>query len=79
MTSSCSTYHMTRVYFSVQIISALDKRFGIAAGAEISMEADPGTFDAERLREYMDLGLSRFSIGVQAFQEARPSRLAPSN
>ncbi|EIE24812.1 radical SAM enzyme [Coccomyxa subellipsoidea C-169] len=52
-----------------QIISALDKRFGIAAGAEISMEADPGTFDAERLREYMDLGLSRFSIGVQAFQE----------
>ena len=57
---------MTRVYFCVQIISALDKRFGIAAGAEISMEADPGTFDAERLREYMDLGLSRFSIGVQA-------------
>ena len=34
------------------------------------MEADPGTFDAGRLREYMDLGLSRFSVGVQAFQEA---------
>ena len=56
----------------VQIIKALDRRFGIASGAEISMEADPGTFDAERLREYMALGLSRFSIGVQAFQEVRP-------
>lgn len=56
----------------MQIVKALDRRFGIAGGAEISMEADPGTFDAERLREYMDLGVSRFSIGVQAFQEACP-------
>ena len=38
-------------------------------GAEISMEADPGTFDASRIREYMALGVSRFSIGVQAFQQ----------
>lgn len=52
-----------------RLIRAVDKRFGIAAGAEISMEADPGTFDAESLRQYMSLGLSRFSIGVQAFQE----------
>ena len=34
------------------------------------MEADPGTFDAGRLREYMALGVTRFSVGVQAFQEA---------
>lgn len=63
-----------------RLIRALDKRFGIAAGAEVSMEADPGTFDAERLRQYMSLGLSRFSVGVQAFQEVcsitiRPSRI----
>ena len=54
-----------------RLIRAIDKRFGIAAGAEISMEADPGTFDAESLRQYMSSGLSRFSIGVQAFQEVR--------
>lgn len=42
------------------------------------MEADPGTFDAERLREYMDLGVSRFSIGVQAFQEACTKHLCTS-
>ena len=52
-----------------RLIRALDRRIGIAAGAEVSMEADPGTFDAERLRQYMSLGLSRFSVGVQAFQE----------
>ena len=34
------------------------------------MEADPGTFDAARLRAYTALGLTRFSVGVQAFQEA---------
>ena len=35
------------------------------------MEADPGTFDTARLRQYMALGLTRFSVGVQAVQEAR--------
>ena len=52
-----------------RLIRALDRRFGVTAGAEVSMEADPGTFDAERLRQYMSLGLTRFSVGVQAFQE----------
>ena len=49
------------------VIDLLYRR--IEAGAEVSMEADPGTFDAARLREYMDLGVTRFSIGVQAFQQ----------
>lgn len=42
------------------------------------MEADPGTFDAERLRQYMSLGLSRFSVGVQAFQEVGPLTQCPA-
>lgn len=29
------------------------------------MEADPGTFDVQRLRQYMGLGVTRFSMGVQ--------------
>lgn len=63
----------------LQVISALDRRFGIAGGAEISMEADPGTFDADRLRKYMALGISRFSIGVQAFQEVCFEVFGPSS
>lgn len=41
----------------------------IQSDAEISMEADPGTFDRQKLVDYASLGVNRFSIGVQAFQE----------
>ncbi|KAJ0104838.1 hypothetical protein Patl1_18228 [Pistacia atlantica] len=37
--------------------------------AEISMEMDPGTFDATKLKELMELGVNRVSLGVQAFQD----------
>ena len=52
-----------------RIVKLLDQRFGIRASVEMSMEADPGTFDAARLREYMARGVSRFSVGVQGFQQ----------
>lgn len=53
-----------------RILSLLGERYKLHPLAEISMEADPGTFDVHRLREYMDLGVTRFSIGIQAFQQA---------
>ena len=34
------------------------------------MEAGPGTFDLARIKGYQDVGVQRFSIGVQAFDEA---------
>ena len=37
-------------------------------GAEISMEMDPGTFDFNQLQGYRAAGVSRVSLGVQAFQ-----------
>lgn len=52
-----------------QILDVLRVKFGIAPGAEVSMEADPGTFDEQRLMGYMELGVNRFSVGVQAFQQ----------
>ena len=48
-----------------QLLSGLRSSFGIAPDAEISMEADPGTFTAESLAAYMDNGINRFSVGVQ--------------
>lgn len=53
------------------ILETLHNRVGIDPEAEISMEADPGTFDAARLQEYMRLGVTRFSVGVQSFNEVR--------
>lgn len=52
-----------------QILDWLSTKFGIAADAEISMEIDPGTFDLAQLQGYLHAGISRVSIGVQAFQD----------
>ncbi|MBD2354999.1 coproporphyrinogen III oxidase [Tolypothrix sp. FACHB-123] len=51
-----------------QILAALERRFGILPGAEISMEIDPGTFDLAHIAGYRSLGVNRVSLGVQAFQ-----------
>ncbi|KIY99261.1 oxygen-independent coproporphyrinogenIII oxidase [Monoraphidium neglectum] len=52
-----------------RILDALRRRYGLARGAEVSIEADPGTFDAGLLAEYKQLGFTRLSVGVQSFQE----------
>ncbi|HEY9803688.1 MAG TPA: radical SAM family heme chaperone HemW [Leptolyngbyaceae cyanobacterium] len=52
-----------------KILITLDKRFGIASDAEISMEVDPGTFDLAHIKSYSSVGINRVSLGVQAFQE----------
>jgi putative oxygen-independent coproporphyrinogen III oxidase len=52
-----------------QILAALERHFGLAAGVEISLEMDPGTFDAAQVRGYVKAGVTRVSLGVQAFQD----------
>jgi putative oxygen-independent coproporphyrinogen III oxidase len=51
-----------------EILQHLDRQFGLAPNAEISMEIDPGTFDRAGLQAYQSAGINRFSFGVQAFQ-----------
>lgn len=36
---------------------------------EFTIEIDPGTFDEKDLGQWLDLGVNRFSLGVQAFSE----------
>ncbi|BCX13122.1 MAG: coproporphyrinogen III oxidase [Thermosynechococcus sp.] len=52
-----------------QLLEALDRQMGIALGAEISMEMDPGTFHLEQLQDYLRAGVNRVSLGVQAFDD----------
>ncbi|MGB3536434.1 MAG: radical SAM family heme chaperone HemW [Microcoleaceae cyanobacterium] len=52
-----------------QILTTLDRQFGIASEAEISMEIDPATFDLNKLNGFMTAGINRVSLGVQAFQD----------
>jgi len=35
--------------------------------AEITMEANPGTFEIEKFRQFRDSGVNRLSIGIQSF------------
>lgn len=46
-------------------------RFGITRDAEITLEANPGTVDAERFSDYRQAGINRLSIGVQSFDDAQ--------
>lgn len=49
------------------ILAALDRAFGIATNAEITLEANPGASDAERFSGYLAAGVNRLSIGAQSF------------
>lgn len=52
-----------------RILNVLEQTYGIDPQAEISIEADPGTFTTETLKSYMNLGVQRVSVGVQAFDD----------
>jgi oxygen-independent coproporphyrinogen-3 oxidase len=39
-------------------------------GAEVTLEANPGTFERERFRAFRAAGVTRLSIGVQSFDDA---------
>ncbi len=52
-----------------KILQTLDRYLGIAIDAEISMEIDPATFDRVKLEGLYQAGITRVSLGVQAFQD----------
>ena len=43
----------------------------LEAGAEVTLEANPGTFERERFRAFRAAGVTRLSIGVQSFDDAK--------
>jgi putative oxygen-independent coproporphyrinogen III oxidase len=52
-----------------QLLDAINEKHGIVRHAEVTLECDPGTFDAAKLQAYVDAGVSRISLGVQAFDD----------
>ena len=49
-----------------RIMKALSENYDIAPDAEITIEANPGTVDAEKLKEYRECGVNRLSMGLQS-------------
>lgn len=50
----------------VGVLDRLRAAFGLAAGAEVTVEANPDTVDAAMLRELRDGGVTRVSFGMQS-------------
>lgn len=50
----------------VGIMERVRKAFHVAEGAEISMEANPGTVTREKLTDYRRAGINRLSFGLQS-------------
>ncbi|MFU2115036.1 radical SAM family heme chaperone HemW [[Pasteurella] aerogenes] len=65
--------------FSAENISALlqgiAQQLPFAKEIEITLEANPGTVEAERFRGYVDAGVNRISMGIQSFDDAKLQRL----
>ncbi|MDR2505698.1 MAG: radical SAM family heme chaperone HemW, partial [Oscillospiraceae bacterium] len=51
------------------MLETLRETFNLAAEAEITIEANPGTVDYDRLLAYRKSGINRISIGIQAAQD----------
>lgn len=51
-----------------KLFRELKKRLRFADDIEITLEANPGTFEAKKFSDYRKLGINRLSIGIQSFQ-----------
>ena len=50
-----------------RFLQALDQRVPFASDIEITLEANPGTFEQAKFRDYRLAGINRLSIGIQSF------------
>lgn len=53
-----------------RLLGDLRARLKLAPDCEITLEANPGTFERDRFRAYRAAGVTRLSVGVQSFNDA---------
>lgn len=54
-----------------RLIGDVRARLPLEPGAEITLEANPGTFERDRFRAFREAGVTRLSVGVQSFDDAK--------
>ncbi|HAT1514369.1 TPA: radical SAM family heme chaperone HemW [Morganella morganii] len=57
------------------LMDGVRARIPVAEDAEVTMEANPGTVEADRFSGYQKAGINRISIGVQSFGDDKLIRL----
>lgn len=58
-----------------RLLSELRARLKLAADCEITLEANPGTFEKDRFRAFREAGVTRLSVGVQSFNDEHLQRI----
>ena len=54
-----------------RLLSDLRSLLPLAPGCEVTLEANPGTFERERFRAFRGAGVTRLSVGVQSFSDEK--------
>jgi putative oxygen-independent coproporphyrinogen III oxidase len=54
-----------------RLLGDVRARLPLEPGIEVTLEANPGTFERDRFRAYRAAGVTRLSIGVQSFDDAK--------
>ena len=57
------------------LLAEIQRRIPFSENIEITMEANPGTVEAERFKGYVDAGVTRISMGIQSFNDDKLQRL----
>lgn len=52
-----------------RLLSDIRARLKLSADCEITLEANPGTFEKDRFRAFRSAGVTRLSVGVQSFND----------
>jgi len=58
-----------------QLMADLNARLNFYPDIEITLEANPGTAEAEKFRDFRKIGINRLSIGVQSFANDKLEQL----
>jgi oxygen-independent coproporphyrinogen-3 oxidase len=58
-----------------RLLSDIRARLPLEPGCEVTLEANPGTFETERFHAYRAAGVTRLSVGVQSFDDAALQRI----
>jgi putative oxygen-independent coproporphyrinogen III oxidase len=54
-----------------RLLGDIRARLRLEADCEITLEANPGTFEKDRFRAFRSAGVTRLSVGVQSFDDAK--------
>lgn len=54
-----------------RLLADVRARLPLEAACEITLEANPGTFERDRFKAFREAGVTRLSIGVQSFDDAK--------